>query len=437
MKILITSDWYSPSVNGVVTSVLNLVDVLQKMNHDVRVLTLSKSNKSHIDDHVYYIRSVDIKVYPDVRGTIPITSGAIQKLVDWEPDIIHSQCEFFTYSFALHISNMTGAPIVHTYHTMYEHYVRYLLKSERLSTKWVSPMMRMRLKRAKAIIVPTSKVRRSLEAADMDTPLYTIPTGLDLSAFDRILTPEEKLALRDRYNIPHDVKILGNLGRIGKEKNVDELVDNFLLLRETHPKTVLLMVGFGPYIETLQARIEALGASEHIIFTGKVKPSEVSQYYQLFDVFVSASQSETQGLTYIEALASGTCEVSREDDCLVDVIIEGFNGYTYRTQEEFLEYTRKILDDEAFQRELSKNARETRDRFSKENFGKAVYDVYKKVLEEDVEPKRLITRVYRMTKPIRTTFKVIQKDTLINSKKVLKTIGIPVDVDEKEEEVSK
>ena len=46
MKILITSDWYSPAVNGVVTSVKNLRRELERRGHEVRVLTLSQSRRS-------------------------------------------------------------------------------------------------------------------------------------------------------------------------------------------------------------------------------------------------------------------------------------------------------------------------------------------------------------------------------------------------------
>ena len=128
MKILITTDLYTTATNGVVTSVRNLMDELTKKGHEIRVLTVSENLKSHKDENIYYIKSLPLGViYPDVR--MPISHHHhrfIQELIDWKPDLIHSQCEFFSYQFAQYISRKTAAPIVHTYHTLYEQYVTYI-----------------------------------------------------------------------------------------------------------------------------------------------------------------------------------------------------------------------------------------------------------------------------------------------------------------------
>ena len=127
MKILITTDLFTTSTNGVVTSVRNLYEELTQKGHDVRILTLSGGRESYKKNHIYYIKSIPIDfVYPDVRMPLSYRSGLIRELVDWKPDVVHSQCEFFSFQFAQRIAKLTGAPIVHTYHTLYEQYVNYL-----------------------------------------------------------------------------------------------------------------------------------------------------------------------------------------------------------------------------------------------------------------------------------------------------------------------
>ena len=112
-KILITTDLYTTNTNGVVTSVQNLFDVLTEKGHDVRILTMSADFHSHRDGPVYYIRSLPLgAVYPDVRMPLPFRHRLIQEIINWKPDVIHSQCEFFSFQFASHISRITGAPIV-------------------------------------------------------------------------------------------------------------------------------------------------------------------------------------------------------------------------------------------------------------------------------------------------------------------------------------
>ena len=95
MKILITTDLFRPAINGVVTSVLNLERELEKNGHEVKILAVSDTCSTYQMENVYYIRSVPAKIYPDVR--IPVSRGRayVQEIIEWNPDVIHSQCEFF------------------------------------------------------------------------------------------------------------------------------------------------------------------------------------------------------------------------------------------------------------------------------------------------------------------------------------------------------
>ena len=107
MKILITTDLYTVSTNGVVTSVQNLFDELTANGHDVRILTISGDLHSHKEGAVYYIRSVPLKgVYPDLRMPTSFRHKLIQEIIDWKPDVVHSQCEFFSFQFAKRISKL-------------------------------------------------------------------------------------------------------------------------------------------------------------------------------------------------------------------------------------------------------------------------------------------------------------------------------------------
>ena len=132
MKILLTSDWYIPAVNGVVTSLLALRRQLTRQGHEVRVLTLSGSLHSHISGGVYALGSVDAgMIYPGARLRAPEGDALIRELIAWGPDIVHSQCEFSTFAPARRIARACGAPLVHTYHTVYEDYTHYFSPSRR------------------------------------------------------------------------------------------------------------------------------------------------------------------------------------------------------------------------------------------------------------------------------------------------------------------
>lgn len=126
MKVLITTDCYTPTVNGVVTSVLNLRKELQLRGHEVKALTLSQTMQSFSQDGETYIGSIGAgKVYPGARVKSALASSFIQKLIEWKPDVVHSQCEFSTFFLAPKIYKRLNIPIVHTYHTVYEDYTHY------------------------------------------------------------------------------------------------------------------------------------------------------------------------------------------------------------------------------------------------------------------------------------------------------------------------
>lgn len=380
MKILITTDLFTIDTNGVVTSVKNLIDELSKKGHDVKVLTFSENAKSHKENNVYYIKSIPFKVYPDVRMPLSYRNKYIRELVEWKPDVIHSQCEFFSFQYAARISKLTGAPIVHTYHTLYEQYVTYVFPSQKVGERFVSVLSKQRLKNVDAVVAPTHKVEETLVGYGLNNEICVVPSGIRLEQHKRRITPEERTNKRHELGIADDETVLINLGRLGKEKNIEELIDFFAKALARNDKMRFLIVGDGPAREQLENRAIELGIKDKVIFTGMVNPGEVQDYYQLGDVFVSASTSETQGLTYIEAAANGLPLLCRKDLCLEDVLKQGENGYEYTNEEEFLAKIEEISKDPEWRKIAGRRSEEIVAPFDKEAFGDAIEKIYKSVI---------------------------------------------------------
>jgi len=115
---------------------------------------------------------------------------------------------------------------------------------------------------------------------------------------------------------------------------------------------------------------------------GMISPKEVPLYYQLGDIFISASNSETQGLTYMEALASGLPSVCKSDLCIKDVIINGYNGFQYDSFESFENHINYIVDNREIYKSLSENARITAEKYTIGLFADKVESLYKNVIYE-------------------------------------------------------
>ncbi|MCH4891364.1 glycosyltransferase family 4 protein [Acidaminobacter sp. JC074] len=377
MKILITTDCYLPTINGVVTSVLSLYNELKYLGHDVKVLTLKQSK--HIElENVYYLKSFGLdKVYPDARMIKSFGRNIINQIIEWSPDIIHSQSEVNTYYIAKKIAKKLSIPQVHTYHTIYEDYAHYIKGRKSFNKLIIRQISKLIMNSNDLVIAPTSKVKDILIDYKVSKPIKVVPTGVDFNNKD-VITDNEKRLMRKMYSIPEDHFIMLFLGRLAQEKNVNELIQ--FVHQMSNKKITLLIVGDGPQRPKLEEIVKIHKLENRIKFTGKVKPDNVHEYYQLADLFISASTSETQGLTYFESLACGTPALCRKDRCLDNVIMDHFNGFQYETFEDFEYYANLVLDNETKKSFMAKNALDYSREFSKEAFAIAMERLYLQVI---------------------------------------------------------
>lgn len=373
MKVLITTDWYKPVINGVVTSIVTLEKSLTALGHEVRILTLSNSLHSYQEDSVTYIGSISAGlIYPNARLKVEMASPYVRELIDWQPDVIHSQCEFSTFMLARKISKKCNAPLIHTYHTVYEDFTHYISPNVEFGKRIATALSRYVIKRTQAVIVPTKKIAAMLTGYGVERPIYTVPTGLELTYFTQ-QQPNARATIRQQLGISSDELIFIYIGRLAKEKNIEEL---FELIQ--HRPQRLLLVGDGPYRKTLESIAHKMGIAQQVIFTGMVEPSQVPSYYKAGDIFVSASQSETQGLTYIEAMASALVPLCKKDDCLANVIINGHNGFSYDSPAAFHHAADQLIASAQYRMQLGQAAQNSvLTHFSAQLFAENISSVYR------------------------------------------------------------
>ncbi len=379
MRILITTDWYAPVINGVVTSVLNLETALRSKGHDVRILTLSQNVHGEKQENVYRVPSFSIgKIYPSARFICNVRRDYINEILDWKPEIIHSQCEFSSYILARKIARRLDIPIVHTYHTVYEDYTHYFAPREAWGRSMVKCFSRQLLARTERVIVPTEKVKRMLEGYGIRRPIDVIPTGIDLDKFRTRYSREELEAKRAELGIPLTDKVLVYVGRMAKEKNVEEIIDYFE--RADAAGVSLLLVGGGPSMESLRQKAAGTKVSSRIFFTGMVQPEQVPMYYQMGQVFVCASNSETQGITYGEALASGCVPLCKKDPCIDNLVVNDLTGFQYEGYDSFKNALDRMLTDGEFREQLAANGRRISENMGTELFVKRIIASYEQAL---------------------------------------------------------
>ncbi len=374
---MITTDWYEPVINGVVTSVMNLSRKLRERGHEVKILTLSRTCHSYIEGDVIYAGSIGMGcIYPQARVKIPTVAGDyMEMLLDWKPDIVHSQCEFSTFFLAKKIASELHIPIVHTYHTVYEDYTHYFSPQKAWGRNIVQLMTRKLANAVETLIAPSDKIRKILEGYQVSCPVEVIPSGISLEKYQACKEEDWQEKIRAQLGIPQDALVLVYVGRMAKEKNIEELLE-YQQEAEKYG-VILLLVGDGPHLPELKKKAEELKVTEHVIFTGMIAPEEVGHYYQAGDLFVSASISETQGMTYAEALAGGIPLLCRRDGCLEQVVTDDENGWQYDDREDFLGRIRewKGMSEDAKSR-MQDKAVDSAEKFSSGNFAGRVEKIY-------------------------------------------------------------
>ena len=377
MKILITTDTYRPTINGVVTSIESVKKAVDRLGHDVRILTFSDSFNSKQEGDIYYMGSLGAgKFYPDARMNKLFYNRFYEDIMDWKPDIVHSQTEFTMFIQAKKIAKDLDIPLLHTYHTVYEDYTHYFSLNKKIGKELSKQFTKQIIKNTDGVVVPTNKIYNLLTEYNIHEDIYVAPTGINVNK----LSECDDFDIRSGYKIPEDKHIVLFLGRIGKEKNITEILQ--YLENINRDDIVFIIAGAGPFLSELKDICSNSKIRDRLIFTGMIDSSKVGNFYSKADVFVSASTSETQGLTFIESMACSTPIICRHDDCLDGVLIEGKTGFGYDTEEEFIDYLNQILDNEKLRDKMGKNCKQLVDEnYTEDSFANKIEKIYKKVIE--------------------------------------------------------
>ncbi|MFJ8066791.1 glycosyltransferase family 4 protein [Psychrobacillus sp. NPDC096426] len=384
MKIGLFTDTYFPQINGVATSVLILKKNLETLGHQVYVFTTTDPNATENERNVYRMPSIPFASAR--RLGMFYHTGLVKFIKRLKLDIIHTHTEFSLGVFGRSMARKLNIPLLHTYHTIYEDYTHYIVKfkifdfiakntARKISANFCNSVDK--------VIVPTEKVKELLRSYKVKQHISVIPTGIELSKFSAFnKTSNEVKNLRTELNIREKDKVLLYIGRISEEKNIEELLFSMSPLLSSNSNMKFVLIGDGLERSNLEELAKKLGITNQTIFAGERPWDSIGMYYQLGDVFVSASQSETQGLTYIEALASGLPVVAKADRCLDGVLQNGVNGYTFQGNDVFLQSINKILDDERNKKLMSIRASESVEKFSAVHFALDIEVMYQNVVRE-------------------------------------------------------
>jgi glycosyltransferase involved in cell wall biosynthesis len=360
VRILMVSDVCFPRVNGVSTSIRTFRRSLAALGHESVLVApeyppaTEAAAVAREEGDVRRVRSRQLPLDPEDRLMSWSRLMALEDdLRRWRPDVVHVHTPFAAHYAGLRYGRRLGVPVVETYHTFFEEYMRhYLPFLPSAGTRWAARRLTVAQCRAvDALVVPSPQMLAKLREYGVPTRAEVLPTGLEPAEFAR----GDGAAFRARHGLAPDRPVLVHISRVAHEKNIDFVLRALVRVRRDVPEVLLLVAGEGPALAHLRRLAGSLGLDDHVRFLGYLdRATDLLDCYRAGDAFVFASRTETQGLVLLEALALGVPVVSTAVMGTADVLRDARGAVIAPDEEEgFAAAVVRVLRDPALRRSLA------------------------------------------------------------------------------------
>jgi len=371
MKIAMFTDSYEPQINGVVTSINNFTNELRRLGHEVHIFAPEDPKYKSKDKFVHYFNSLRFKPYPEYR--IGITHSflinSLFRKIDF--DIIHVHTPFTLGLTGILIAKSKKIPLVGTFHTLISEYTKYIVKTEKLEkmgkkTAWA--FTSWFYNNCDTVIVPTEKIKRLSKKNGFKRPIKVLPTGIKIKR-----KSYDKKNLKKKYKF-NDRIVLLHVGRVCREKNIDFIIKS---MKYTPNNIMLIVTSDGPAKKGLKKLVKKEGLSNKVKFTGYLSEKRLDEIYGSADIFVMASETDTQGLVLLEALQHGLPLVVTKAPVISDFVKKNKVGLvSRRNHKEFADKIIKLSKDKRLYNQLLKNKDKTLETYDIKRCTKELLKIY-------------------------------------------------------------
>lgn len=387
MRVAIFTETYFPFISGVVTHIQTLKEGLEAKGHEVLIVTTNpKATCHYIKDGILYCPAIPLKRIYGYGVANPLNLQRLKIITEFDPDIMHIHTEFSMGIFGLFAARKLKKPVVYTLHTMYDDYMFYVAP-ERFQNM-VKPgahfYFRNVARRATEIIGPSPKVVEYLRRCGVERHINIVPNTVDLSSFmPENVNPEEVARVRRELGIQEGDTALCFVGRLGKEKSIDVMIDYFSRHFKGQSSYKLFIIGDGPERKALQQQIDRLGVQQQVHLLGRIEHELLPPYYHACDLFCTASLSEMNSISMLEAMASGLYVVQRLDVYNKDQIAPGVNGNLFTTSDEMAALLREEGEMDADARQQRRNGVTAyTKRYGREEFMRRILNIYDRAIDK-------------------------------------------------------
>lgn len=328
MNIALITNTFTPHVGGVARSVEAFAKAYRELGHRVLVVAPEFENAPEHESDVFRIPAIQHFNGSDFSVVLPVSRGLYDRMEEFGPDVVHSQHPFLLGMTALRIARKLDRPLVFTHHTLYEQYTHYVPGDSPVMKRFVIELSTRYANLADQVFAPSQSIRDILIRRGVTSPVLVVPTGVSV---ERFATGKGR-DFRMKKHIPEDAFVVGHMGRLAPEKNLEFLARSVADFMKEHGAAVFLLVGAGPSLEAITHIFAEAGMSGRLYACGVLEKDDLADALNAMDVFAFASKSETQGMVLTEAMASGLPVVALDAPGVREVVVDGDNGRVIREE---------------------------------------------------------------------------------------------------------
>ncbi|MFT4303166.1 MAG: glycosyltransferase [Candidatus Woesearchaeota archaeon] len=328
MRIAIFADNFLPQVNGVVTATLNLAKGMANKGHEVLIIAPKYSEKctfSYKNIEIFRQASMPAFFYPDLKLAPTFNPIFFNYLRKKKIDVIHFVTPLFLGMQAIISANLLKKPLIGTFHTFFadDQY----LKHAKLNYSFMQSLgwsySNMFYNKCNLVTSPSFFTKRELSKNGCKVPIKVISNGINPDIFD------DKGLKRIKAKYGKNSKLILFVGRLAYEKNLEYLLECFSLVLRKFSNVKLLIIGSGPQEELIKKKSRDLLLDDNVFFLGSIKYEILISYgyFQACDLFVTASKTENQPMTILEAQQNGLVCVGLKEKGVPDLIKNNVNGF--------------------------------------------------------------------------------------------------------------
>lgn len=390
MRICLFTDSFLPYISGVSSAVFNQANELVRRGHEVSIFhpTPHRSDRGSVPGLHPSIRthglpfSIPTPNIPKLRLSVPLFIYTYRRLQQAAPDLIHCHTEFGCGLEGMLLGRWKKVPVIGTFHTFFaepDYLKQFHLPNWEVTRRAMWKYSVTFFNRCKRIISPSESVRSHLVDKGLARDPIVMSNGIEMVD---IRSPDEIAAFRRRMGVDDFAFVY--VGRVSPEKSLDVALEAFGQTRQKKPKAKFVLIGNGPSDAAVDRKIADLGLQDSVIRTGRVERDVLmaENYPLLGDVFITASKTENQPISILEAMAFGLPLVGPRAKGIPELVETGKNGFVFEPDDvrEMSSAMTFLADNPERTKEMGRTSLKMAETHSLQNVGNQLESIYESAL---------------------------------------------------------